>query len=394
MTFLRIRSGLALMAFCVAAAAGAEPAVQRSVALALNQAQAAYSAHHYRVALQELQAIERKPRLTDYEAYLVQRSLGTVAAAAGEYSVSADALRKALGSKAGDSAVAGALAQTLIYADYQQHDYHAVINDSQQWHAALQGNGQVRAMLQQAYGATHQCAGLAGLMGRDARDAGALASLVACYQASGDTQGERVALLELLQVQQTPAYWQAALGLVADEPGVGSRYALDMLRLRRRVGLLDSASQYMELAMLELEAQDASGAKRAIAAGYRAGALGQGAGAPRQARLAKLVDQRLAAQPRSWLTIDHAPDSTQLAAGLAMVDAGRIPQGLALLKKAETGVALADAQLQNLRLAEVLGNVGHTRQAHAIAHSVALHTTGALRDLARLWEVALLTSHG
>ncbi len=388
MRFFPIRAGALLAALSMACSAAAAPTVPRSLALALNKAQAAYSAHRYRAALEQLQAIQRTQRLDGYGAYLVERSLGTVAAAAGDYAVSAAALRKALNSKAGDPAVAGALAQTLIYADYQRHDYAAVIADSQQWNAALAGNAQVGSMLQQAYGATRQCGKLDALLGHS-RDAAALSSLVACYQASGDARGERASVLRLLQVRPTPAYWQAALGLVGDEHGVSSRYALDMLRLKQRVGLLATASQYMELTMLELEAQDAHGAKRAIDAGYHAGVLGSGPGAPRQARLARMVEQRLAAQPAGWHNLDKAPRSAQLAGGLALVDAGQVQRGLALLKQAEAGAALPDAELQNLRLAEVLGSVGREREARAIAHSVAVHASGALRDVARLWEIAL-----
>ncbi len=378
-----------IAAVSLAASAGAAPVVPRTLALALNKAQAAYAAHDYSAALERLHAIQRQGGLDAYQDYLVERSLGSVAAAAGAYGESATALASALHNSAGDPRAVGALAATLVYDHYQLRDYAAVIADARTWSAQLQGQAQIRPMLLQAYASTRQCAALDQLLGRGSRDPAGLASLAACYQAAGDARAEYAAVVRLLRVQPSAQNWKIALALASREKGAGDRYALDLLRLRSRLGLLDTASQSMNLAMLELEAQDPRAASSVLQAGYKSGVLGTGAGAPRQARLVKLVDARLAAQPGQWARIASASRTEQLNAALAMVDAGQVAAGLTLLKKAEGAAPLPDADLVNLRLAQSMAGAGRIAQAHAIARSVALHARGTLRDIAGLWQVAL-----
>src|SRR4029077_2986471 len=109
--------------------------------------------------------------------------------------------------------------------------------------------------------------------------------LASSYAKQNDTPGVVTTLAKLVTYYPKREYWIDLLRYTETRPGFAPRLTLDVYRLRFALGLLDTDTQYVEMAQLAVQAGFPDEAKRVLDKGFAGGALGTGAEAGRHQRL-------------------------------------------------------------------------------------------------------------
>jgi hypothetical protein len=218
-----------------------------------------------------------------------------------------------------------------------------------------------------------------------------LTNLLWAAQKKGDASAEALATEKLLNYYPEPKLWAQILGGLPEKKGFdGSRYALDLYRLRLATGNMREANDYMEMAQLAAQAGFPEEGKQVVDKGFAANVLGQGAEGARHKRLADLMVKKIgeakAAAAANEKAAEEAKDGNLFVTlGLANAFGGNAKKGVSQI---EQGIAKGnlkrpeDAKLY-LGLAHHLA--GETAKAQAAWKSV--KGTDGAADLARLWII-------
>ena len=205
-----------------------------------------------------------------------------------------------------------------------------------------------------------------------------------------DIAGETFALERLVSYYPKKEYWVTLLNRLQRKPNFSDRLVLDTYRLSLATGSMSTATDYMELAQLTVQAGFPAEGKKVVDKGFAAGVLGVGAEGERHKRLAGLVNKKIdeakATQASDEAQALTAKDGNDLVnVGMDLVFNGQAVKGLQLMQQGINKGGLKrpeDAKL-HLGIAQIVA--GDNAKAQATFKTVAGNDGTA--DLARLWAL-------
>ncbi len=370
--------------------------VRPEVGKPLQAAEALYKASKHREALAKVAEADAVSGKTAYESYLIQRTRGSIAAAAGDNETAAKAFEAVVASGRASGAEQLKMVQAVAGLYYRAKDYPKAAT----WAARYQKEGgtdpSMRTLLVQSYFLNNDCANVSKAVGEAGGEEKAgrkpteeeLQILANCYLKQKDNSGYVSAIERLVIFYPKKEYWTDLLNRVQKKNGFSDRLSLDVYRLKLATGNIASANDYLEMTQLALQAGYPAEAKAIVEKGYAAGVLGTGKDAERHKRLrdlaAKTADE--SAKARAQAEKDALADK----AGGALVSVGYnyVTEGAA-----EKGIALMDQGIKKGNLkrpedAKLLMGVAQMQggqRAKGVQTLKTVHGTDGTADLARLW---------
>jgi hypothetical protein len=388
---------LALLAagwLVTASAQGLRPEVGKP----LQQASELLKAGKAKEALAKVREAEGVANRTPAEQLTIDRMKAAAAQRAGDMATAIQALEGIAPKVSG--AELGQVAEQLAAA-YAQQRNNAKAGEWLQKAVAAGNNSatvkQLQSYLQSASGdynaiAKDAAAAVAAAEGAGRKpDEGDLLRLADAQQRLSNTGGYVATLEKLLLHYPKKDYWNAYLGRLPRKAGFADRFTLDVMRLKLATGTLTKTEEFMEMAQLSLQAGLPAEALRIIEQGYKAGALGTGAEAPRHQRLKDLAAKQNtevkaalpqnATEARAQKTGDDA-----VKVGVQYVSYGEIDKGIELIEAGLKTGGLKRPEDARLRLG--LAQLQSARSKAAAAQTLrSVKGNDGAADIARLWLV-------
>lgn len=388
---------LALLAagwLVTASAQGLRPEVGKP----LQQASELLKAGKAKEALAKVREAEGVANRTPAEQLTIDRMKAAAAQRAGDMATAIQALEGIAPKVSG--AELGQIAEQLAAA-YAQQRNNAKAGEWLQKAVAAGNNSatvkQLQSYLQSASGdynaiAKDAAAAVAAAEGAGRKpDEGDLLRLADAQQRLSNTGGYVATLEKLLLHYPKKDYWNAYLGRLPRKAGFADRFTLDVMRLKLATGTLTKTEEFMEMAQLSLQAGLPAEALRIIEQGYKAGALGTGAEAPRHQRL-----KDLAAKQNTEIKAALAQNATEARAqktgddavkvGVQYVSYGEIDKGIELIEAGLKTGGLKRPEDARLRLG--LAQLQSARSKAAAAQTLrSVKGNDGAADIARLWLV-------
>ncbi|MCW5593091.1 MAG: hypothetical protein KIS74_13405 [Burkholderiales bacterium] len=369
----------------------AADAVRPEVGNPLKAADSLFKAKKYREALAKVAEADAAANKTPYETYVIQRTKGSIAAAAGENETAAKAFEAVISSGQAKGADQLKLVQAVAGLYYNAKDYAKAA----QWSARYQKEGgtdpAMQTLLVQSYFLMNDCAAVSKAVGEGNGRKPAeqeLQMLANCYNKQKDSTGYVAAIERLVTYYPKKEYWTDLLNRVQKKSGFSDRLSLDVFRLKLATGNVNSAGDYLEMAQLAIQAGFPSEAKKIVDKGYEAKALGNGKDAERHQRLRDLVAKRMAeaTQNRAQAEKDAIADKSGDALvnlGYNYVSEGAPQKGLAFMEQGikKGGLKRPDDAKLLLGIAQLQS--GSKSRGLETLHGV--HGKDGTADLARLW---------
>jgi hypothetical protein len=396
------RHALRALALAAALAAGATAAsaqaLRPEVGKPLQAAQELIKTGKYREALAKVREADAVGGKTADESFMVERMRIAAASGAGDV----DTAAKSYEALAATGRVSGAdkarMAESIAGGYYRAKDYAKAMQWSQRYFKEGGTNPAIRTLLIQSQYLSGDYAGAAREL---------TAEIQAAEKSGTPPAQERLNLLLNAAVQLKDAnttvfalerlvtyypkkeYWVDLLSRMQRKPGFSDRLVLDTYRLSLATGSMSSASDYMEMSQLALQAGHAAEAKQVVDKGFAANVLGQGAEAERHKRLrdlvAKKLDEEKAGRAEAEKEAAAAKDGNALVAiGFSMATGGEAAKGIPLMQQgiAKGGLKRPEDARLHLGIAQVIAG-------DAKAQATLRGVTGAdgTADLARLWSL-------
>lgn len=361
----------------------------------LQAAQALMKQGKNKEALAKVNEADRVGNKTANESYLIERVRAAAASSAGDYEAAAKSFESLIASGRLSAGEKEKFSEGLVGLYMRAKDFskaNAAINRQLKDH----DSANLRALLIQNYynsGNLSQAESeLRGIekSGRLSEDQ--LGLLANIQLKKGDKEGYVNTIEKLAASYPKASTWTDLLNRVVGKPGYSNRLTVDVYRLKLANGLLKKPSEFVEMAQLVLQAKAPAEALKVIDKGYKAGALGVGADAPRHQRLKDLAEKTLADNNKTQATDEaalvKAKDNDGLfAMGFGMVQAGQADKGLKMMDEAIKAGGLRNPEDAKLHLGEALAVAGKKSQAISMLKSVGGKDGTA--DLARYWIMAI-----
>jgi len=393
---LRACALCAALLLASAAPALAQNTVRPEVGKPLQAAESLYKSKKYKDALAKVAEADAVAAKTPYETYMVQRTRGSIAAAAGDNDTAAKAFEAVIASGRATGPEQLKLVQAVAGLHYQAKDYAKAA----QWSARYQKEGgtdpAMRTLLVQSYYMNNDCANVSRALGDANGDAKNgrrpseqdLQILANCFLKQKDSTGYVSAIEKLVMYYPKKEYWTDLLNRVQKKAGFSDRLSLDVYRLKLATGNVTSANDYLEMAQLALQAEFPAEAKKIVEKGYAANALGTGKDAERHKRLRDLAQKTLdeslkaRAQVETAALADKAGNAL-VSVGYNYVVEGAPQKGLAFMEQGvqKGGLKRPDDAKLLLGIAQLQGG----SKARALQTLKGVHGTDGTADLARLW---------
>lgn len=218
-----------------------------------------------------------------------------------------------------------------------------------------------------------------------------LQMLASAAQKQGNDAAYGSALNALAADYPDPSTTAALFARLQARPGVGARYAADIMRLKRKLGMLATAQDYEEAAQLALSSGYPGEAGGLIAEAYAHGIFGKDPQDTRQQRLKAYADKQLADDQKG---LDHArAEAADAHDGQMLVRVGydMVTQsnasGLALIQQGIKKGGMARPDQAVLALGEAYAQLGQS--ADALATFRTINGAGDAVELAHLWATAI-----
>ena len=385
-------------------APGKGETVRPEVGTPLQAAQALIREKKYREALAKIREAENAKDKTPYEVYVIDRMRGVAAASAGDTAVAVRSFEAAIASGRLPPSDQLATMEAVASLYYQAKDYPRTITWASRYLKEGGTSAQMRVLLGQAYYLNNNYGQAAKELSAEIQTdekAGRtppkdlLDLLASCYVKQKDTPGVVATLAKLVTYYPKREYWIDLLRYTETRPGFAPRLMLDAYRLRFALGLLDTDTQYVEMAQLAVQAGFPDEAKRVLDKGFAGGVLGTGAEAGRHQRLRDLVAKNVADDQKTLLHDEPAAaaakDGTGLVnLGFAYVSRGEADKGIDLMEKGirKGGMKYPDDATLHLGIACLMGR----RRDKAIQVWKSVQGTDGTADLARLWIIHATSS--
>ncbi len=388
-----LRTGALAVALLLvpAAAALAQNTVRPEVGKPLQAADSLFKAKKYREALAKVAEADAASGKTPYETYVITRTRGSIAAAAGDHAAAARDFEAVIATNRNTGAEQLKLIQAVAGLHYHARDYAK----SASWAARYQKEGgtdpAMQTLVVQSHFLLNDCAAVAKAVGtgngrRPSEQE--LQMLANCYNKQKDSTGYVAAIERLVTLYPKKEYWTDLLNRVQKKTGFSDRLSLDVFRLKLATGNITTAGDYLEMAQLAIQAGFPAEAKAVVDKGYEAKVLGNGKDAERHQRLRDLVAKRLAeaAQARAQAEKDAMADKAGdalVAIGYSYVSEGAPQKGLAIMEQGikKGGLKRPDDAKLLLGIAQLQGGA----KSRGLQTLQGVHGKDGTADLARLW---------
>lgn len=369
--------------------ARAQQAVRPEVGTPLQAAQGLIKQRKGREALAEVAKAEAVSDRTPYENFLIQQMRGSAAVVAGDSNTAIKAFEAVLASGRVSGREQTQIVQAVAVAYYQKKDYGNAAKWTQRYFKEGGKDAQMRTVLLQSYYLGNDCNSVSAMLGDVAKPSeDELQILANCYLRQKDTGGYVSTIEKLVIHYPKKQYWTDLLARVQKKPGFSDRLGVHVYRLRFATGNLSTASDYMEMAQLAVQADVPAEAKVVMDKGYAEGVLGKGDQAERHGRLRDLVDKALAESKAKRAEQEKealaAKDGNALVTvGLNYVYEGQAQKGFRLIEQGIKKGGLKRPEDAKLRLGEAQLHAGQKQRGVQTLREVRGKDGAA--DIARLW---------
>jgi tetratricopeptide (TPR) repeat protein len=223
----------------------------------------------------------------------------------------------------------------------------------------------------------------------------ALQTLANCALKQNDKAGYVVAIEKLATYHPKKELWVDLLNRLQNKQGFSEAHlGLDVLRMRFAIGGITTASDYMNMAELDIQAGYPTEAKAVIDNAFKTGVFGAGAEAARQKRLqdlaSKKVDDDQKTLPQREADASKAKDGNDLVSvGYDYVTMGQFDKGIGLIEEGISKGDLKYADGAKLHLGMAYLQAGKKAKGQQILKMV--QGTDGASELAHYWSI--LSSH-
>ena len=395
--------GLALAALGFTAAApvvGLAPAyaaetLRPEIGKPLQDAQQLMKQGKNKEALAKLRALDSVGGKSANETYLIERTRAGAASAAGDYETAAKAFEYLIGSGKLSASEKSQFSEGLIGIYMRAGDLNKA-NAAIERQLKERDDPKLRAYLMQNYYKQGNVAALESAL-RTAEKSGRLSEdelgMLANIQLKKNDKVGYVNTIEKLAANYPKErYWTDLLNRVQTKPGFSGRLSVDVYRLKLANNLLKKPSEYLEMAQLVLQAKAPAEAIKIIDKGYKSGALGTGADAPRHQRLKDLAEKSLADQNKNEAATEaeltkNADYDGMVELGYSLVQSGQSDKGLKMMDTAIKSGKLKYVEEAKLHMGEAYAVAGKKQQAISTLKTVGGNDGSA--DLARYFIMAI-----
>ncbi len=393
----------AMLAVAPPAARAQEAAARPEVGHALQAAETAIREKQFDAARAELAKAEAVKNHTPYETVAIEELRGALAQASGDTDGALDAFRHLLATQAMPAAAKARLEHTVAAMSFGKRDFAGASDFAARAIHDGDADPALPLLISQAayesgdYGRAYsttldqvQAMRRAGKKPSKTQ----LQMLASAAQKQGNDAAYGSALNDLAADYPDPSTTAALLARLQARPGIGTRHAADIMRLKRRLGMLATAQDYEDAAQLALSSGYPGEASGLIAEAYARGVFGKDPQDTRQQRLKAYADKQLADDQKG---LDHArAEAADAHDGQMLVRVGydTVTQGnasgLALIQQGIKKGGMARPDQAVLAFGEAYVQLG--RDADALATFRTVKGPGDAAEVAHLWAVALQQS--
>ena len=376
-----------------------EAQARPEVGHALEAAEAAIRQKNFPAAKAALDKADAVKNHSAYEVFSIEQTRGVLAQASGDTDGALDAFRKLLASEKMPVADKARMEHSVAAMAFGKQDYAGsadyagrAIHDGDADPALpllIAQAAYFSGDFPRAYAATQAQVQAQTRAGKKPTKE-QLQMLASAAQKSGNDAGYGAALEALAVSYPDQATTAALLARVQAQPGA-NRYNLDIIRLKRRLGLLATPAECEEAAQLMLSSGFPGEAESVIADAYGRHVFGQDPDTARQARLKAYADKQLA-QDQAGLeharaeAADAHDGGPLVRVGYDMATQGDAG-GLALIEQGVKQGGMARPDQAALMLGEAYAQSG--RKVDAIKVFNGIKGTDGAGGLAHLWTIAL-----
>lgn len=365
----------------------------------LKAVQDAVQAKKYKEALAKLDEVEAKVSdPSPYESYILRRLRGSAAAGVGDAATAIKSFNAVLESPLLPPEEKLPLLDALVRLSYSAKQYPQAIDYLQRYRAGGGTSAATLELLPQALYVSQRYAEaekelnamIDGLEHAGKSPTEQQLQLLASCALKRNAQADYLAALRrMVTFYPKKSYWLDLILRTGSQPGFSNRLNLDVYRVRKLTGTLDSASDFMEAAQLALQDGFPGEAAGFLKQGYDRGVLGKGAAAEvsRQNRLKALVDRKVEADKATLA--DGERQAAKLSSGDGLVGTGLNYVGYGQYEK---GIPLMQQGVAKGNLKDPGGALLHLGYAQLVAGRMAdaqktlrnVQATNGSRELAAL----------
>lgn len=363
----------------------------------LQTAQDLIKAKKYKAALAKIHEADAVPNKTAYESLILERMRGAAAMGAGEVDVAAKSFDTVINSGKLPAQEQLKIIEAMAGAYYRAKDYGKAATWYQRYLKMDEGNPQIRTLLIQAQYLNGNYAAVARELSAEFQaddKAGRVPSeermklLGDSYAQIKDNAGYVSVLERLVAHYPKKEYWADLLTRLQRKPGFADRLMLDLFRLQLATGSMTSASNYMEMAQLALQAGFPAEAKKVVDKGFESGVLGNGPEADRHKRLRELVDKKAAEDQKTLGEGDAQAEAVKTGGplvntGYNYVANGKFEKGIAMMEAGIAKGGLKHPEDDKLHLGFAYLQAGNRAKAIQVLKTV--QGNDGTADLAHLW---------
>ncbi len=348
-------------------------------------------------ALKKLHEADVLANKTLYETYVIERTRGSYAIAAGDKAMAAAAFEAVVATNYLPAADQLTMIQAIAGTYYQLKNYPKAIS----WFSRYQTQGgqdaKAHNLLNQAYFLNDDFAdaytGLSADVQATIKAGGVptlqtLQMLVNCTQKQNDKDGYIAALEQLINYYPKKEYWAELLYRISSRPTFSEHLHLDLYRLQQEVGVIDQAGDYVDMAQLALRSGLPAEAKKILGQGYAAGVLGTGPNAKKYEALRDTAVKHAADDIKTMQQGEAGAFKSKDGAGLvnlgmAYVTAGQADKGVAMMEQGLNKGGLTRLEEAKLHLGIAIYWAGN--KSAALSQLKTVQGNDGSADLARLW---------
>lgn len=390
-----VGQGIALPAH----AENALPPLRPVVSKPLQAAQDLAKEKKYTEALAKVAEADAAADKTADEVYMIDRVRASIAAVAGDNQLAISSFEKVVDSKRLSPEEEIKFVEALGSLYSKQKEYAKAIPWIERYFKSGGNDPEMRNLLIRDYYFNNEFAKAAQELradiqadekaGRTPSEA-SLKLLISCAVKQNDKNGYIDTLEKFIAYYPKKEYWGDLLNRVTAKPTFSDRLALDAYRLKRAVGQMSGATDYMAMSQLALLAGFPGEAKAVIDEGFASGALSPAAAGGKQARLRDDI-YKAAAEDARALGSKGADDVKKaqglLNQGFAYVTAGDREKGIAMMERSLRMGGLKRPEDAKLLLGYAYVLEGRKDQALQTFKTV--RGADGTADLARCWILHL-----
>ncbi|WP_293323484.1 tetratricopeptide repeat protein [Parvibaculum sp.] len=378
------------MTAAVMAPAAAQAAETMSVEVGkpLQAAQKLAKAGKYAAAMKKTREAAAVKKKTAYESFVVNDFMGYLAARLGDYASAVKAYETSYGSSYVPAAQKPKRLQALADMAYRGKMYGKAASFASQYQKSFGPDRHMQVLVMQSdylrkdYPAAVKSAAVlvaAAEKSGKAPEESWLQIQMASAQQAGDKKMQASALRKLVKYAPSDVYWKQYLADTQRAIGTSDRMTLELDRILRAKGYMDSSRRYMEAAQIAIQLGLPGEAKALMDEGFKKGVLG-GKDKNRELRLLNMA-KKLAAEDKQSLAKDAPSPKGKAALGEAYASYGQYDKAIALYKSA-LAASFPEAGLTRLHLAQAYLATGRKAEARKALAGI---KDGKAAKLAQAW---------